>query len=45
MGLGEIRGPTSCEGTNTDLVLKFQDFVLLGVGDALDLEPVNQADT
>ena len=32
MGLGEIRGLTFCEGTITDLVLKFPAFVLLGVG-------------
>ena len=44
-GLGEIRGLTFCEGTITDLPLNFPEFALLGVGDALDLEPVDQADT
>jgi hypothetical protein len=44
-GLGEIRGLTFCEGTIADLVLKFPEFVLLGVWDALELEPVDQADT
>ena len=38
-------GPYFCEGTITDLVLKFPGFVLLGVGNALALEPVDQADT
>ena len=42
-GLGEIRGLTFCEGTITDLTLKFPEFVLLGVwdADALDVEPVD----
>jgi hypothetical protein len=45
MGLGEIRGLTFFEGTITDLVLKIPGVCVVRSWDALDLEPVDQADT
>jgi hypothetical protein len=38
-------GSGVCEGTITNLVLQFPGFVLFRSWDALDLEPVDQADT
>jgi hypothetical protein len=45
VGLGAIQGLTFCEGTITDLALKFLGFALVRSWNALELELVNRADT
>ena len=45
VGLGAIRGITFCEGTIADLALKIPGVCIVRSWNALELEPVNRADT